>query len=158
MRRRVVLGCTLFLSWILLAGELSVAQILLGLVLAVAIERYTRRFGDYPRGPIRLDAAPALIGVVLWDVVVANLQVARIVLGPLSNLRPRFVQVPIDLEDPTAIALLAAIVTVTPGTVSAALSQDRRFLTLHALDADNPERLVRTIKLRYERPLKEIFG
>jgi multicomponent K+:H+ antiporter subunit E len=157
MGRRVILGCALFFGWLMLAGEISVGQILLGLVLAFAIERYSRRFGDVPRGKVRIGAVPALVGVVLWDIVVANLQVAKRVLGPLSDMRPRFVQVPLDLEDPTAAALLAAIITITPGTVSAALSPDHRFLTLHALDLVNADALVRTIKLRYERPLKEIF-
>ena len=148
MSRRVVLGFALFLGWIMLAGDISIAQIVLGVVLAFAIEWYARRFGDIPRGRIRLDAVPALVGVVLWDIVVANIQVAK---------QPRFVRVPIDLEDPTAVALLAAIITITPGTVSAALSPDRRFLTLHALDVGNVAAFVRAIKLRYERPLKEIF-
>jgi|SoimicmetaTmtLMA_FD_contig_71_487676_length_851_multi_2_in_0_out_0_2 multicomponent K+:H+ antiporter subunit E len=157
MSRRVVLGFALFVGWIMLAGDISIAQIVLGVVLAFAIEWYARRFGDIPRGRIRLDAVPALVGVVLWDIVVANIQVAKRVLGPLSDLQPRFVRVPIDLKDPTAVALLAAIITITPGTVSAALSPDRRFLTLHALDVGNVAAFVRAIKLRYERPLKEIF-
>jgi multicomponent K+:H+ antiporter subunit E len=67
------------------------------------------------------------------------------------------VRVPLDLTDPSAIAVLGAIITITPGTVTAALSGDRRYLTVHGLDVEDADTLVRSIKQRYERPLREIF-
>ena len=156
-RRSHVVAVGLFGCWLLLAGDFSPGSILLGVVLALGIERYARSFNEAPERRVRLGGVPRLVAVVLWDVIVANLQVARRVLGPLSALRPRFVTVPLDLTDRTAIALLGAIITTTPGTVTASLSPDRRYFVVHGLDVENAESLVRTIKLRYERPLKEIF-
>lgn len=156
-RRGHVVMAGLLACWILLAGDFSLGNVLLGAVLAAGIERYARSFNEEPERTVRLGRAPWLIAIVLWDVVLANLQVARRALGPLSALRPRFVVVPIDLEDRTAIALLGAIITTTPGTVTASLSSDRRYFVVHGLDVDDAESLVRTIKLRYERPLREIF-
>jgi multicomponent K+:H+ antiporter subunit E len=156
-RRGHVVTVGLFTCWLLLAGDISAGNILLGVVLAVGIERYARSFKEAPDRPVRLGPVPWLVAVVMWDVLVANVQVARRTLGPLSALRPCFVVVPLDLTDGTAIALLGAIITTTPGTVTASLSPDRRHFVVHGLDVDDPESLVRTIKLRYERPLKEIF-
>jgi multicomponent K+:H+ antiporter subunit E len=156
-RRSYVLTFGLFACWLLLAGDFSAGNIVLGAGLAVGIERYVRPFHRAPVRAVRLRGVPRLVGIVLWDVLVANLQVARRALGPLSALQPRWLVVPVDLTDGTAIALLGAIITTTPGTVTAALSDDRRRFLVHALVADDPDSLVRSIKLRYERPLREIF-
>jgi multicomponent K+:H+ antiporter subunit E len=84
-------------------------------------------------------------------------EVARRILGPEAALKPRFVWVPLDIQQPWGIATLAGIITLTPGTVSSDLSADRRYLLVHALNEDDPAALVATIKARYERPLMEIF-
>ena len=65
--------------------------------------------------------------------------------------------VPLDLTNIHGITTLASIITLTPGTVSAELSDDRRYLLVHALDLQDPQALIDEIKLRYEAPLKEIF-
>jgi multicomponent K+:H+ antiporter subunit E len=80
------------------------------------------------------------------------------VLGPPGRLRPAFIEVPLDIDQPLAIALLGSIVTMTPGTVSSEVSEDRRRLLVHVLDAPDPDAVVRQIKSRYERRLKEIFA
>ena len=73
------------------------------------------------------------------------------------RLRPGFVELPLDLTDEFAITLLASTISLTPGTVSADVSEDRRTLLIHALDVDDQDAMIRQIKQRYERPLKEIF-
>jgi multicomponent K+:H+ antiporter subunit E len=87
----------------------------------------------------------------------ANLHVAKLVLGPKNRLHPAFVEVPMDIGDEFVLAVLTSIVSLTPGTVSAGLSPDRRVLLLHVLDAPNPDEIVEQVKTRYEAPLLEIF-
>jgi len=65
--------------------------------------------------------------------------------------------VPLDLRSDLAISLLANVICLTPGTVSARLSDDQRFFLLLALDCDDPQALIAIIKTRFEAPLKEIF-
>jgi multicomponent K+:H+ antiporter subunit E len=98
-----------------------------------------------------------LLCVVLWDIVVANIAVARRVLGPLARLKPGFIEVPLDLAHPDAVALLANIIAITPGTVVADVDDARRRILVHVLDLEDPEQLVAEIKHRYERPLQQIF-
>jgi multicomponent K+:H+ antiporter subunit E len=98
-----------------------------------------------------------LIAVVLKDIVVANLQVARLILGRPERLSPGFVTVPLRVRDPRAVSCLAAIVTMTPGTVSAELSDDRTRLCVHALDLRDADALVTLIRERYEQPLLELM-
>lgn len=156
-----VLSAVLAVGWLLLAG-FTAAQLVLAILVAVLMPWVTRPFFDEPFGHVRgaraAGKALALALLVLWDIVIANVVVARLVLGPPARLRPAFVEVPIDLEQPLAIALLGSIVTMTPGTVSSEVSEDRRRLLVHVLDAPDPGAVVAQIKSRYERPLKEIFS
>lgn len=143
--------------WLLLNNSIAPGQILLGLVLGWAIPRFTLAF--WPE-PVRVYQPLTLLrfaAVFLYDMLAANLTVARLILAGPRRLRPAFVTVPLDLVDDFAISLLANIVCLTPGTVSARLSTDRRQLLVHALDVESPQQLVATIKQRFEAPIKAIF-
>jgi len=95
---------------------------------------------------------------VAWDVVVANLQVTRLILfRPVESLATRWVVLSLELRSPEAITVLAGTITMTPGTVSCDLSADGRSLLVHCLDAPDAEDTVRQMKERYEDRLKEIF-
>jgi multicomponent K+:H+ antiporter subunit E len=154
-------SAALLLAWLMLNESATPGQWLLGLLLALAIPRLVA-----PLRPTRsrLRSWPALlrlIVVVLWDIVRSNIDVARRVLGRDAAIQPRFVWVPIDLRDPLAIVLLGGIVTTTPGTISAELSDDRRWLLVHALHAPDDAAaaaIAADIKSRYEAPLAEVFG
>jgi len=153
-----VLSLLLFVVWLLLVAEVSVAHVLLALFLAWGIPIICRPFlKDLP--PVRHTfAALRLVALVTYDIVVANVVVARLILGPTARLKPVFVYVPLTLTQPMSISLLASIITMTPGTVSSDLSQDNKILIVHALDCSDPEALIADIQQRYEKPLLEIFG
>ena len=77
-----------------------------------------------------------------------------------SRVQPpnsRFVVIPLDLRDPTALAALAMITTVVPGTVWCELARDGSSLLLHVWDAPDTEAFIEHYKRAYERPLMEIF-
>jgi multicomponent K+:H+ antiporter subunit E len=96
--------------------------------------------------------------VVLWDIVIANVVVAKIVLfKPNSARQPAWIAIPLDLKSPEAITVLAGTITMTPGTVSADVSAEGHALLVHCLDASDPDAVRDEIKTRYEARLKEIF-
>ena len=97
------------------------------------------------------------LGVVLYDILVANITVARLILAGRKHVSPAFVTVPLALRSDLGISLLANTVSLTPGTVSAWLSPDRTRLVVHGLRVDDPDALIAQIKRRYEAPLKEVF-
>ena len=143
--------------WVLLNG-VSWGAGLLGLVLGVAIPRLTSAF--WP-DRARIGSPLTIIEyalIVLWDIVVANFEVAYLILFRRGDdLHSCFITVPLDLRTPEAITALAGTVTMTPGTVSASLSADGRALLVHCLETDDPEGTVATIKSRYETRLQRIF-
>jgi multicomponent K+:H+ antiporter subunit E len=152
------LSLVLGVLWLLLAQSVSVAHVLLGAVLGVGLPLLTGgMLPDLPtiRRPGRL---AAYVLLVLWDILVANVNVAKLALGPLSRLNPAVVEVPLDIQDPIVASLLAATVTLTPGTVSMDVDMAARRLTVHGLDVPDAAALVAEIKDRYERRLLEIFG
>jgi multicomponent K+:H+ antiporter subunit E len=152
------LSLALAASWLLLTSELSLAHALLAVALGIIIPLLVADFlGHLPR-IVSVPAALHLFLLVLRDIVVANIAVARLVLGPTGKLEPVFVRVPLTLTNPQSISLLASIITMTPGTVSAVLDAENRLLLIHALDCTDPGQLIEDIKRRYEQPLLEVFG
>jgi multicomponent K+:H+ antiporter subunit E len=152
-----LLSTTLFVVWLLLNNTLDPAHVALAAALAVTIPWFTEKLRpERPR--VRKPLAIARLGlVVLWDIVLSNIEVARRILGPEAAIRPAFVWVPLEISDPHAIVTLAGIITMTPGTLTADVSPDRRHLLVHAFNVDDEAALVAQIKARYEAPLKEIF-
>ncbi|WP_135466677.1 Na+/H+ antiporter subunit E [Crenalkalicoccus roseus] len=154
-----VLSLVVAVVWLMLANDLSPGHVLLAIAFGVAVPKLTAAYWP-DRPPLR---RPAMVLeyclVVLWDIIVSNIQVAYLVLFRRGDsLRSRYITVPLDITVPEAIATLAGTITMTPGTVSADLSADGRALLVHCLDTDDPEGTVAQIKQRYERRLKEIFS
>lgn len=145
------------ISWVLLAHSLDVATLLMALVLAIVIPFMVKRFIDYTPN-IHWVPAIRLFFVVLWDIVISNINMAKLVLGPTKNLHPKWFRVPLDTRHEEVNALLAMIITTTPGTVSAGIDQDRGDILVHALSTDDVDAEIETIKQRYEQPLIEIFS
>ncbi len=156
-----LLSTLLFLTWLMLNQSLSAGHLLIAAALALLVPAFTLRYSPERPRRLPLRAVPALLRlgwVVLRDIVVSNIDVARRVLGPEAALQPRFVWVPLDVKSPHAIVALAGIITLTPGTLSSELSEDRRFLLVHALHCTDEAALVADIKARYEAPLLELLG
>ena len=152
------LSALLFVVWLLLNQSVSPGTLLMGAVLAVLVPLGTKslRPGSVTmRKPLM---AFKLWAIVMRDFVRSNIRVATLIL----TRRPRdipsgFLQVPLDMRDPHALALLAMILCLTPGTAWAEVSRDRSMLLLHVFEIVDADAMVAMIKQRYERPLMEIF-
>ncbi|WP_119353793.1 Na+/H+ antiporter subunit E [Azohydromonas sediminis] len=152
------LSVLLAVVWLLLRQSVEPADLIAAVVLGLVVPRLTHRFLGPASNPRALGTALRFTFVVLWDIVVSNVTVARIVLNPASAPKPAWVPVPLDTQHPTAITLLATIITTTPGTVSCVVDDAHGQILVHALDCDDPAEMAAQIKQRYERPLMEIFG
>lgn len=146
----------LAVSWLLLQHSLAPVHLLSAALIGVALPRLLLDFLP-PASSLQLAPMLRLTLVVLWDIVISNISVARLVLGPLSRMHPAWVPVPLTLTHPTAITLLGTIITTTPGTVSCTIDEQRRQILVHALNCTDPEQMAIDIKNRYEVPLLAIF-
>lgn len=153
-----VLSLLIAAAWLLLQQSVALPQLITAAVLGLGLPRLLRGFLGPGVRPRHWGVALRFFGIVLWDIVVSNLVVARIVLSPASKPQPAWVRVPLDIRHPNAIVLLATVITTTPGTVSCIVDEERHEILVHALDCDDPAAMAAQIKQRYEQPLKEILG
>lgn len=147
----------LVFAWVAVTGEVSIANLLEGAVLAGLLVLLLR----VPvRRRLRLEKLPkalGLLGYFLKEILVSNAAVARILLSPVSSLSPGIVAVPLDLKSDAGITVLANLVTLTPGTLSLDVSPDRTTLYVHAIHVEDPEAFRRELKEGFERRVKEVF-
>ncbi|HSG55346.1 MAG TPA: Na+/H+ antiporter subunit E [Paracoccaceae bacterium] len=148
----------LVVVWQMLVNSIGLGSLAFGLILGLIVPLVTSAY--WPDRP-RLKNLPMIVEyilVVLWDIVIANVVVARtIVFKRNQDMRPAWVAIPLELRTPEAITVLAGTITMTPGTLSAEVSACGRSLLVHCLDAPDPAAVRDEIKDRYERRLKEIF-
>ncbi len=151
-----VLSLMLAATWLMLSNSLEPVHLISAAVLGLILPRLLRGL-LHEGSPIRLRAAFRLTLVVLWDIVVSNITVARLVLGPMSRPKPAWLRVPLASGHYKLNALFASIITMTPGTVSAVVDEDARCIWVHALNCDDAQRMIADMKARYEAPLLTIF-
>lgn len=154
-----VLSASLLVIWLILNATVQPGHVLLGAILGWGLPLLTRAYWP-ERPPFHgLPRLWRLFLVVNWDILRANLTVARLTLTrPTRSLQPQFAVVPLDCRNPYSIALLLGIITITPGTIAADLDKEHGLVLVHWLHEPDPGRAVALIKSRYEQPLREIFG
>ncbi|WP_020558730.1 Na+/H+ antiporter subunit E [Thiofilum flexile] len=152
-----ILSVMLIIIWLLLNNDFSVGQMVLGAILGVVIPIITTGFW-----PDQVDAQKPWLwvkffGVVIYDIIAANILVARWILGRSQTLRPAFMELTIELTSPLAISILASTISLTPGTVSCSLSADKRRLLIHSLHVENISIALVQMHERYQKPLLEMI-
>ena len=145
--------------WLILNESLAPGQVLLGAALALGgVAVFSRLQPPTRRVRGRPAAALQLLGLVLADILRSNLAVARIVLGlGVSRRTAGFLELPLELRDPAGLAVVACIITATPGTCWVRYDSESNVVTIHVLDLVDEKHWIRLFKQRYERPLMEIF-
>lgn len=155
---RPMLSAVVAIFWILLWNDISVGAVAMGIIVGLVVPLIT---GPYWPDSARLSNPMAVfgyVGVVIRDIVVANFQVAYLVLFRRGDtLRSQFVTVPLDLTSAEAISVLSGTITLTPGTLTADVSADGRALLVHCLETQSPEDTVAEIKTRYEARITEFL-
>ncbi|MDM9627936.1 Na+/H+ antiporter subunit E [Rhizobium sp. S152] len=153
-----ILTLGLLLMWLLLNG-FTAGHLLLGLVVAV--------FASWAMASLRPERTrlkkwyllPKLVGIVLYDIVKSNIAVAWIILrSGRRRHRPGFLTIHLDIRSQFALAVLAVILTSTPGSAWLEYDSNDHSVLLHVLDIDNEGVWRDMIKNRYERLLLEIFA
>lgn len=152
-----LLFLSLIVFWLLLNGFtraqfiLSIPIALLACYAMTALQPQKVHLRSFPTMVV-------LFGAVTIDILSSNLAVVKLILSPRKVRHPGFVVIPLELENRTALAVLACIITTTPGTAWVDYNVARKALTIHVLDLEDAKGWRTTIKQRYEQPLIRIFG
>jgi multicomponent K+:H+ antiporter subunit E len=152
-----LLAASLVLLWMLL-NAFSLGHFLLGIVVALIATRAVAAL-QIPKPRLRRwQLIPQLVVIVFYDILRSNIAVAGIILmGRRRKYVSGFVAIPLDLRDRNGLAVLACIVTSTPGTACVENAAESGDLEIHDLDLVTKEEWVDLIKDRYESLLLEIF-
>lgn len=152
-----LLTVILWAIWLLLNNSIDPGHIVLGGVLAVFIPWLTSSYWPEKIKIRRPWMLVTYIIRVLFEILIANAVVAKLILGPQKKLNPGFLHYELRLKSSVGIGLLANTISLTPGTVTCDLSEDGRFLLIHALHIDDLDAIRAEIHHKFEKPLLEIF-
>ncbi|SHO66461.1 multicomponent K+:H+ antiporter subunit E [Pseudoxanthobacter soli DSM 19599] len=150
-----LLAASLVLMWLLLNG-FSLGHLILGVAIAAVATRIMAALEPEKPRVRRWGAIVRLFGLVFVDIIRSNIAVGRIVLRGRPE-RTGFVAIPLTVRDRTALAVLACVLTATPGTAWVEYRSRTGTLLLHVLDLENEQDWIDLIKKRYEPRLMEIF-
>ncbi len=143
--------------WAMATGSLTFPSLLMGVFIGGGVLHLLGPVLGDPRYGIRFYRAIALAFFFLWELFASGVRVAIDVLRPTLNLTPAVIAVPLDLRNEAAIVLLANMVSLTPGTLSIDLSDDRSCLYVHTMYGEDPVETRRAIKHDFEQRIQEVF-
>ncbi|SRR5690554_2953031 len=148
----------LILLWLLLQQSWGLGQILLGTAIAIFAGRAFAALDPERPRVRRIGSIVRLVALVTADILRSNIAVTRIVLqGRHHEQTSGFLMVPLTLRDRSALAILACIITATPGSAWLEYDAAHGVVLIHVLDLVDEDAWIDTVKNRYERLLLEIF-
>lgn len=153
--RNIGWNLALALAWCALQGRLSIVNLLVGYAIGFALLGWLLLRA---RGRTYVRRLPRLIGfifVYLFDVIVSSLRIAWEVVSPVPRRKPQLIEVPLDVETDVEIALLANLVTFTPGTVAVDVDEGR--MLVHDMFVEDADQAVARIKRRYEHWVRRLL-
>lgn len=157
MKNRFLTNIILMVIWVALTGEFSIANYLFGF----AFSFFTMRMITTGTGNAKyfklLPKVIAFIFFFLYELVKANVQVAYEVMTPHHNMTPGIVKIPLDAKTNVEITLLANMITLTPGTLSLDVSDDKKVLYVHSMYITSREKFIASIKNGFEKRILEIL-
>jgi multicomponent Na+:H+ antiporter subunit E len=143
--------------WTTMSGLLTLANLLVGFVVGYFILLLVQRILGPSPYFARVYRILSFLAFFLWELLLANLRVAHDVMTPRLYARPGVIAIPLDARTDVEITLLANLLTLTPGSLSLDVSDDRRELYIHAMYIDDAEAYRRTLKQGLERRLLEVL-
>ena len=148
----------LALVWAALTGSLTLANFAFGLLLGwlalyLVREQLEARHGRHR--PVRI---LSLAVIFIKELILSGWRVARQVTSPRMDLRPGIFAYPLNLKSDFEITVLANLITLTPGTLSVEVSDDRKTLFVHAIDCSDVDKTMREIRDGFERKIEEAFN
>lgn len=156
MANKFLMNILLTLVWVALYGDFTPANFLLGFFIGFGVMWLISRGSPDQRYFTRVPRIISFVVFFLYELVKANLQVAWEVITPKHYMTPGIIKVPLDAKTDMEITLLANVITLTPGTLSLGVSEDRKYLFVHSMYIKSREEFVSGIKGGFEKRLLAI--
>ena len=155
----VLLTIVLALGWAAATGSFTLPNLVLGALVSIAGLFVVRQYVSRPQLLPRALRMLSLASLFITELVVSAFRVARLVIRPDLNahIRPAIIAFPLSVTRDAEITLLANLITLTPGTLSVDVSEDRRFLYIHAIHVTDRDAFIREIASGFEQKVAGAF-
>jgi len=157
MKSRFVSNLLLTFVWVALTGDFTFPNYLFGFALNFGILWVITRGDGDARYFTMIPKIIALFFFFLWELFKANLQVAYEVVTPHLKMKPGIVKVPLTIQSDIGITFLANMISLTPGTLSLDVSNDKKVLYVHAMYVTDKEEFINSIKNGFEKRILELL-
>jgi multicomponent Na+:H+ antiporter subunit E len=152
-----LLNIVLALVWVALLEQYTVINFFAGFVLGYCMLWVVQPVMSSANYFTKVRRIIGITTLFIKELVLSNLRVAYSVLAPFTTMTPGIVAIPLDIESDAEITLLANMITLTPGTLSLDVSDDRRVLYVHGMHVNDLEQFRRDIKDGFETKVREVF-
>lgn len=156
MSFQLLINIILAFLWVFMNGDFTVGTFITGYIIGLVAVYILRNFLPGRFYIKRLYWMIRLVIIFIIELVKANIDVVRIVMSPKIDIHPGFYAYPNDLEEEWEVALLSTLITLTPGTVVVAISEDYSIIYIHGLDMDDADAEIANIKTSFENVIKEV--
>ncbi|WHZ57157.1 Na+/H+ antiporter subunit E [Metabacillus hrfriensis] len=156
MAFQILLNFSIAFTWMFLKGEYSVRDFFNGYFFGLLMIFALRRFFNHRFYLWNIVAVLKLLYIFNRELIMSNLAVLKIVLAPKITARPGIFKLETELKKDWEITILANLITLTPGTLVVEVSDDNRFLYIHAMDLEDAEEARKDIKNTFEKAIQEV--
>ncbi|MFS0576547.1 Na+/H+ antiporter subunit E [Sporosarcina sp. 179-K 3D1 HS] len=156
MAFQILLNFFIAVVWMFMSSSMSATTFIVGYLIGLILIIMMRRFFKTRLYIWRAWAALKLTLLFFKELTLSNISVLLLVIRPKLNIHPAIFAMPTDLEHDWEITLLSSLITLTPGTIVVHVSDDQRTLYIHAIDVDDVEEAIDSIKNSFEKAIKEV--
>ncbi|OIJ22091.1 Na+/H+ antiporter subunit E [Anaerobacillus alkalidiazotrophicus] len=156
MAFQILLNIGLAIIWMLLRQDFSPVEFLIGYVVGLGLLFVLRRFLQFNFYFRRVIAIFKLISMFLWELILANIEMVKIVLSPKLDIQPGIVAVPTKLKTDWEVTLLSSLISLTPGTLSMNFSDDGKTIFVHSIHVPDKEEMIKQIHNTFEKAIMEV--
>lgn len=153
---QILINVLLAVLWMFLQNEYTAVNFISGYIIGILILFIIRRFLKFDFYLKRFWAIIKLIYLFIVELIKANIDVVKVVLKPKQDHQPGIVAVRTQLESNFEISILAALITLTPGTISMDFSQDSKTIYVHSIDVPDKEAMIKDIQGSFEKAIMEV--
>ncbi|ASP33308.1 MULTISPECIES: Na+/H+ antiporter subunit E [Stappiaceae] len=152
-----LINILLMLAWAAVTGSFAEVNLAFGFLLGFGALYLIREQVGTTEYTQRVTKGVGLAFLFVYELIKSAWRVAMIVLRPKIDLQPGIIAFPLTVDRDFEITMLANLITLTPGTLSMDVSEDRKTLYIHCIDVPDPQATIDDIKNGFERKILEVF-
>src|SRR5699024_3549512 len=156
MTFQIVVNVLIAFVWMFLSESYTLLTFVLGYAIGILLLLLLNRFFPSPFYFKRIYKLFVLILIFIRELILSNIEIVKFVYRKKNDFEPGIFAMPIEVKQNWEITLLANLITLTPGTLTVAISNDNSTLFIHAMYIDDIDDSINDIKNTFEKAIMEV--